>query len=95
MNPGPIVYGPKGEQVADLRDETLPEDERRANRGLILAAPDLLEACQEQHQAIDWLMAKVIGLDPTFLPSKSVVWEAMLKGNAAIAKASGQEGGGK
>lgn len=44
MNPGPMVYGPHGEQVADLRGDLLPDDEAAGNRALILAAPDLLAA---------------------------------------------------
>lgn len=44
MKPGPIVYGPKGEQVADLRADLISKDERLANLRLIAAAPELLEA---------------------------------------------------
>ncbi len=48
----------------------------------------LLKACKGQHQAIDLLMAKIILLDRTFLPSKSgIIWELMQKGIAAIRKA--------
>jgi len=55
---------------------------------LITAAPELLEACKAQHQAIDILFAKLIQLDKTFFPSKSgQPWEAVVKGNAAITKA--------
>jgi len=46
MKPGPMVYGPQGEQVADLRADLLPKDERLANSRLIVAAPDLLQACK-------------------------------------------------
>lgn len=42
MNPGPIVYGPKGEQIADLTADLLPREETKANARLIAAAPDLL-----------------------------------------------------
>lgn len=47
MKPGPIIYGPKGEQVCDLRGDLLPKDEAQANTRLIAAAPDLLEALSD------------------------------------------------
>lgn len=57
----------------------------------IAAASDLLDACKIQHQAIDRLFAELIQRDKTFFPSKSgLPWEAVLKGNAAIAKAGGE-----
>ena len=42
MKPGPIVYGPNGEQVADMRRGMLHRDEDVANIQLIAAAPELL-----------------------------------------------------
>ena len=42
MKPGPIVYGPNGEQVADMRRGMLHRDEDVANIQLIVAAPELL-----------------------------------------------------
>lgn len=51
---------------------------------------ELLEACKAQHEAIDRLFALLIEKVPEFYPSKSgQPWEAVLKGNAAIAKAMG------
>ena len=48
--------------------------------------PDLLEACEAQHQAIDRLFALLIEKDEKFFPSKSgQPWEAIQQGNAAIA----------
>ena len=47
MKPGPMVYGPSGEQAADLRcGAMLPSDEARANLRLIAAAPELLAALE-------------------------------------------------
>lgn len=43
MKPGPMIYGPNGEQVADMQADLLPRDERSANAKLIAAAPELLE----------------------------------------------------
>lgn len=53
-------------------------DDRTLNRAL-------LEACEEQHRAIDWLLAKIIELDPTFFPSNSPAWPAVVRAHAAIA----------
>ena len=51
MQPGPIIYGPNGEQVADLRGErktlVVEIDEAVANTKLIASAPELLAALQE------------------------------------------------
>ena len=59
---------------------------------VIHAAPKLLEACEAQHQAIDRLFAQLIRLDPDFFPSKSgQPWEAVQKGNTAIAEAKVQQ----
>jgi hypothetical protein len=44
MKPGPMIYGPQGEQVADLRETLLSQEEHQANIQLMLAAPDLLNA---------------------------------------------------
>jgi len=44
MKPGPIVYGPQGEQVANMLPCMLERDEHNANVRLIAAAPALLEA---------------------------------------------------
>lgn len=44
MKPGPIIYGPNGEQVADLRGDLLEREEQMANARLIAAAPTLLDA---------------------------------------------------
>lgn len=41
MKPGPIIYGTKGDQVADLRG-FLDIEETSANARLIAAAPDLI-----------------------------------------------------
>ena len=46
MRPGPIIYGPKGELVADQRNIMLHREEASANARLIAAAPDLLAALQ-------------------------------------------------
>lgn len=49
-------------------------DEGKANAWLIAAAPDLLAAAKAQHEIIDILMAALIGLDKTLLPSKQPWW---------------------
>jgi hypothetical protein len=44
MKPGPIIYGLRGAQVADLSARMVPDDETRGNVRLIAAAPELLDA---------------------------------------------------
>lgn len=46
MRPGPMIYGPLGEQVADLRGLTLEKCESLANARLIASATDLLSALE-------------------------------------------------
>lgn len=63
-------------------------DEISANARLIAAAPELFAACEADHKAMDWLLARVAELDPTFMPSKSPVWPAVTQNRAAIRKAT-------
>ena len=46
MRPGPIVYGPNGEQVASLLNPLVGDSENKANARLISAAPDLLSTLE-------------------------------------------------
>lgn len=78
MKPGPMIYGPKGEQVSDMRHKpfTLVSeiDESVANVRLISAAPDLLAA----------LEAMIAKIDADKLPISCSL------ARAAIAKAKGE-----
>lgn len=47
MKPGPMIYGPQGEQVADLTARMVPDDETSGNAALIASAPDLLAVCEK------------------------------------------------
>ncbi len=47
MKPGPIVYGPLGEQLALPEIMLLPVGERIANAHLIVAAPELLAVLKD------------------------------------------------
>jgi hypothetical protein len=60
------------------------EIERRA-----ACYPELLEALKESHKAIDWLMARLIQLDPLFMPTKSPIWNSVVNNSEIIAKAEG------
>jgi hypothetical protein len=51
---------------------------------------DMLAALKAQHRALDILMAALVLSDPTFLPSKSVVWPLIMQGTDAIKKAEGR-----
>lgn len=65
--------------------------EVKANANLIAASPELCEALKAQHEAIDILFAMLIVQDKTFFPSKSgKPWEAIVQGNAALAKVEGK-----
>jgi hypothetical protein len=44
------VYGPNGEQISDLRDDTVPELQSYANARLIAAAPSLLALCTQTRE---------------------------------------------
>ena len=82
MNPGPIIYGPQGEQIADLRADLLPREERTANLRLIAAAPELLAALEE-----------IAGWDPEAHPNEPggmSIMDAIDTARAAIAKATGR-----
>jgi len=54
------------------------------------AAPELLEALKNLHGACDDLLAMLVARDPTFMPSKSAAWPAVVAAHAAIAKAEGR-----
>lgn len=67
-----------------------PDPAVAADGALIAAAPDMFAALVAQSQANDWLMARLIEKDETFLPSKSGVWPSVLQANAALSKARGE-----
>lgn len=82
---------PRGILIAEVFDGfgQPHSDEAKATAVLFAAGPDLLSACYAQHRAIDMLMARLMVLDPAFLPTKSPVWPLLVQGNDAIAKATG------
>lgn len=80
LQPGPMIYGPQGEHVCDVRIETVMPDERNANARLIAAAPELLEACKLAREA----------LTPARNDEEMTAMNAL---NAAITKATAQAGG--
>ncbi len=49
----------------------------------------LLEAAEDQHQAIDVLMAELCMLKGEFRPTQHPMWPAVVRGNAAIKAARG------
>lgn len=69
-----------------------PDAEDIANARLLVHAAGLLAACKAQHDAIDWLFAKLITLtgqpgivvNEQFYPSKSPAWPACVLGNEVI-----------
>ncbi len=47
---------------------------------------EMLAALKDQHGAIDSLLARVIGLDSTFRPTKCPEWALLVKANDVIRK---------
>ena len=58
IRPGPIIYGPLGEQVADLRGLTLEKHESIANAHLVASAPDLLASLIELESMVAEMLPK-------------------------------------
>lgn len=77
LNPGPIVYGPLGEQVSDCMSASFTHDQNKANANLISAAPDLLAALEEALKEIESMSGLYGG------------YEGMSRAKAAINKAKG------
>lgn len=71
--------------------KNLDQPEREANAEFIVRACNshglLVAAVKAQHGALDILMARLITLDPTFMPTKSEAWTAVITGNGALAAA--------
>jgi hypothetical protein len=83
MKPGPIIYGPSGEQVACLLPAMLDNQENKANARLIAAAPALLEALKALHIVGLGSMADTEGDDAAI--------SAMEQARQAIAQATGEQ----
>lgn len=90
-----VVYLKAGKKIlatiATLEDgvnNAARNKEAKANAQLIAAAPDLLEACKAQYEAIDRLFALLILKNTGFYPSKSgQPWKAIKQGRQAITEA--------
>jgi len=76
MKPGPMIYGPNGEQVADLSARLVPDSETLGNLALMMAAPNLLDALQGM---IEW--AELMGTDERNT--------RLVAARAAVSKATG------
>ena len=63
MRPGPIIYGPRGEQVDDLRGSLLDDNETLANARLISCAPEMLEKLELIYscaaESPEWIRARL------------------------------------
>jgi len=51
-----------------------------------VAVAELIAAMQDQHAAIDWLMARLVSIEPDFTPTMSHVWPAFVRGSKAFAR---------
>lgn len=63
MKPGPIIYGPLGEQVVDCRQGFIGIGENAGNARLIASAPELLAALELIHanaaESAEWIRARI------------------------------------
>ena len=57
------------------------------NPALLGLRDDLVSVVAAQHEAIDWLLARLLTRDDTFRPSQSPVWPAVEKGWRALRRA--------
>jgi hypothetical protein len=82
MKPGPMVYGPQGEQIADLTHAFI-EDESKANAAFIV------RACNSHYELLAALeaMTKACMDNQDFRHRNGVV---LFNAHAAIAKAKGE-----
>ena len=87
MSPGPIIYGPKGEQIADCRSVSSEDAENKANALFITRAinthRELLEALEF---CVDSLEYAADALNP---PDGSLFRERIADAKQRIAKAKG------
>lgn len=74
--------------VAFMHVEGIDIDGAHKRGRLIAASPDLLAAVKAQNVALDILLSMLIERDPSFFPSQSAAWPAVIQGQQALAKAS-------
>ena len=82
MKPGPMIYGPNGEGIADMSFPMVASGEHKANARLIAAAP-------EQHD----LLIEALDLVPRMSdddPIAPALAEWCRKARTVIAKATGE-----
>lgn len=83
MKPGPMIYGPHGEQIADMRHPAMvDDDEHAANARLIAAAPELLAALLD--------CVELVESEWTGFNNRDLSGGIAPRARAAIAKAKGQ-----
>lgn len=83
----PLIVADHPHHDGDVARMARDTPEAWATARLFAAAPDMLDACRQQHSALDALMALCVEHVPGFMPTKSEAWAAVVAGHAAIAKA--------
>jgi hypothetical protein len=51
----------------------------------------VLTALKDEHEAIDWLLARLCTLDRTFFPSESPIWPTVERGAALLREMETQD----
>lgn len=86
--PGPIIYGPKGEQVADMFVPMLQDAEHRANARLIASAPALLAMLERVTADAANAYRAIAFVDEGIIPTANLV--TLDQARALIAHAKGE-----
>ena len=81
--PGPIIYGPNGEQVASFRDPMTFDNENRANWQFTL------RACNSHYELLEALGGLLAATAANHLPGIPELDDAQGEALLAIAKAKG------
>lgn len=85
IKPGPIVYGPQGEQVADFRVPMIEDAENKANAQATAALPDCLSALSTVFEASQIKYdSGALRSDLVYQAIRSHVIPALLKAGATI-----------
>ena len=78
-----VIYDENGGTVVIIRGDGRLTERQRRQADMIVAAPDLVEACEVAFEFVE----SVEGISPVVIPNENELW---LQLQAAIAKARGE-----